>query len=179
MATTSTNTYTFTRIEAVKLQFNHLLRYATEYDIEYINKLLVGLEKQYFKSFTFYATNKDDECVVELNVEVDWEKFNIAISTNSNIELNKRTTENGVSIIIKDWLIAYLSVVKENNLNLKWQTKYTDKVRLDENLLKQVRKEYNLIPSKGIKYVNSNPTIDESFVVVDIPEIGGIFKSFK
>jgi len=172
VATTRTSTYTFTRIEAVKLQFKHALLYASEYDANYINLLLECVEKHYIESFTFYGLNGSDQCEVEFTIKVDWTKFQVAVTADNNVYLSSRTTNEGISTIISDWTEAYLKIIANRNLSMSLVFTYTDEVENNSSLLSYVRQSLNSKRADPVTYARKFET-NEKFKVVELPEMSG------
>jgi len=172
MATTIARTFTFTRIEAVKIQFKHSLLYASDKDRDYINLLLECVEKRQIKSFTFLGMNKQNQCEIEFNLQIDWEKHQVSCLMDNKVELDPRTTNEGVSAVVEDWTGVYLKAINERGLTKEIQWTYSSEVHNDSNLLKQVRQKLNSIKAAPIVYVPNFKT-NEKFIVRELPEMSG------
>lgn len=176
MATTSTATYTFTRIEAVKLQFKHALLYASELDQTYVSLLLECVEKHYIDSVTFYGLNSTNQCAAEFTVRIDWAQFQVAVTADENIYLSSRTTNEGVSAIIVDWTEVYLQTVTAKQLKMKLIFRYTNEVLNDPALHHYVHNTLlRATYADAIVYANTFVTT-ENFRVREIPEMYGFVK---
>lgn len=172
MAKTVTKTYTFTRIEAVKLQFKHTLLYASDKNRDYINLLLECVEKRYIESFTFLGLNKQNQCEIEFVLQIDWEKYQVSCQMENEVQLSPRTTNEGVSVIVEDWTDFYLDIIEERGLIKKIQWTYTNEVYNDNKLLYQVRKKLDSSVAAPTIYASSFKT-KEVFVVRELSEMSG------
>jgi hypothetical protein len=171
MATTRTKTYTFTRINAVKLQFTHALLYCSDLDKEYIDLLLEFVEKRQIESFTFYGLNNKNKCEVEFTINIDWNKFKLEIQSDENIQLSSRTAKDGISQIIRDWTDVYLELIEKRGLNLNLAFRFSDEVKNNSQLENKISQVLNC-STANIKYANNFKTV-ENFKIYELPEMDG------
>ncbi|MDQ7907647.1 hypothetical protein RB614_24295 [Phytohabitans sp. ZYX-F-186] len=71
-----TYTWTQTRLETVQDQFRYLLVYGSV-DESKADKLLLGIHRQEFEAVGIFGTNASGQRVVEVELEVDWERHGL------------------------------------------------------------------------------------------------------
>lgn len=175
MATTGSSTFTFTRIDAVKLQFKHSLCYATDIDEKYIALLLECIENHYIEGFHFYGLNTNNQCEIELDIKIDWSEFQIAVSMDENVCFTSGRHHNGVSMVIYDWIENYLKVVNGRGLKKDFSFTYSSKVRNDRVLHAKVVNRLNSHPVPPVVYAPGFK-LSQSIPVFDLPEMSMQFK---
>lgn len=114
------------------------------------------LEKyQAFKEMTAYYMDENEECVSYVTFKFDWDKYELQCNTEDpDIVMNRKYI---IDRTPKQILMDACNVIKERVATIKKERgvtrirliySYSDKVRQDNQLLKKVRSEGNLVPFK-------------------------------
>jgi hypothetical protein len=168
MATTRTNTrtFTFTRIELIKMQISIALRRTTIIPEDKLDKLLIGIENKWVEEFSVYAFDNENLCKAQLVLKIDWEKHTTELNIgNTEVTIDKKW-ESNTSIELDESIKLFNSYVKSEALWTEWRIQYTLKVKSNSQLLNSVREVLGTQPSQPIRWGG-----DKDGTEFEIPEL--------
>lgn len=169
MATTRTNTrtFTFTRIELIKMQVSVALRRTTIIPEAKLSQLLIGIDNKWIEEFSVYAFNRNNLCRAELILKMDWEKHTAELNLGHNDVRIDKKWESNTAIELDESIKLFNSYVKSESLWTEWRVQYTDEVHSNLELKIKVRKLLGTQPSKPIEWSGNKEGTEFA-----IPELG-------
>lgn len=154
MATTRTNTrtFTFTRIELIKMQISVALRRTTFIPDDKLSQLLIGIDNKWIEEFSVYAFDKENLCKAQLLLRMDWEKHTAQLNMGQNDVTIDKKWENNTAIELDEAIKLFNSYVNSELLWTEWRVFYTFDVRSNEILLNKVRQMLGTHSGQPIKW---------------------------
>jgi hypothetical protein len=166
---TNTRTFTFTRIELIKMQVSIALRRTTIVPEETLSKLLIGIENKWIEEFHVYAFDKNNLCKAELRLRMDWVKHTAEINMgNKDVTINNKW-ENNTAIELDESIKLFNSYVQTDGLWTEWRISFTLAVRSNSELLKKAREVLGTHQGESIKWASKKE--GSEFTIPELSEL--------
>lgn len=167
---TKTGTFTFARLELIKMQIRIAIRRASgisNASLESINK---GLDNRWIRVVNIYGFDNQRICHAKLSIEIDWHEHKIQLSKGKTMVSIDGWKDN-TSIEIDESLNVFNKYIKVNNLKTEWSVIYQshfDRDYINEQLGFTTMSPIQWATNKGVTSITNIPELSEITVGLKI-----------
>jgi hypothetical protein len=131
-ASTATNTFTFARIELLKMQIRRALRRATAISEDSLQRIEKGIDLSLIARVSVYGYDAQGLATSELRLEIDWSEYNTQISKGRvSVTIDDRWQDH-TAIDVDEAVRLFVKYVDANKLSTNWLVYYGTTVNVDE-----------------------------------------------
>lgn len=128
---TSTSTFTFIRLELIKMQLKIALRRTTNISQDTLeNSIDKGITNRWINEITIYGMDRSDLCRAQLNLEIDWNEYDLQISMGKvQIHVDDGLlSDDGSFPDLDEAIKLFNKFVAKYSLHTKWTVTYRSDV---------------------------------------------------
>jgi len=166
LARTGTNSETHTRLRLMSLNIDRLLRRTTGADDDVVNRILLGIRKQYVKSVQVYGMNSSGEAMVGIRLSIDWSIHSISVK---EITVDSRQWREGIAPEVQGLIRTFNEWVAEENLSTEWRVMFAQDLSSDPGRLGEVMQELGMTKAQKLSW--AGPVQEEDAAIEELPEL--------
>lgn len=151
-AYTYARTRTYARLILLKEQVRTMLRRTTSISPEALDRLTLGIERQWISTFYVYAFNNRNLCRAEAIFEIDWNEYELQMSHGKTTVIMDEKWVDNTAIEVDEIVKLFNDFVRTYNLKTEWRVVFAPWVYSDGTKLIEVRGTLGLGPADQIKW---------------------------